>query len=376
MLATDFVVSMEQPIDNLKRATTEPIEKKPSVVFEAPDLARCGRTVSAEEIQFFVDNGFLVKRRLIDGASTEIALRKTWAYLRRHVPMADTAAPPSRRDSSTWASPEWAPMPGPDESGPYQGRQRIVYGGHTVKLHDLGNADYLMDLVPNHPRVRAVAKAILGDDLKPSERTRGVYAVFPSAAEFDPDDPGRLTRPLGPHTDQVCQQLNACAYLDDVPPRSGGFTVYPGSHRIMFRAHRFEANWSPLPDFRDAMRRVVAEIEPVEFAGGKGDVIFWHGRAVHSAGVHLGDSIRWAVFADFTLDREILSPEEHKRIGQFEWFKDAKRFAEDAPVGENMWRGWRLGRERDALQTDQEKGTLTAFRSARVTTLPDVKEEQ
>ena len=321
-----------------------PIEKKPSVVFEAPDLARLGETVSREEIRFFVDNGFLVKKHLIDQTAVEEALGRIWAYLADHVPMAEAATAPLPDDPSTWASPEWAPMPKPDVSGPYQGRQRLVYAGHTVKLHDLGSADYLLDLVPNHPRVRAVAKAILGEDLKPSERTRGVYAVFPKAGEVDTADPERLTRPLGPHTDRVCQQLNACAYLDDVPPRSGGFTVYPGSHHIMFRAHRFEANWSPLPDFRDAIRQVVAEIEPVEFSGEKGDVIFWHGRTVHSAGVHLGDSIRWAVFADFTMDREILSPDEHKQIGQFEWFKDAKYFADDVPAGEDMWRGWRLGK--------------------------------
>ena len=327
------------------------IDMKPSVVFDAPDLARDGMTVSAEEIGFFVDHGFLVKKRLIDSTAVEAALAKTWTYLRDRVPMAEGARAPSPGDAATWASPQWAPMPPADQTGPYQGRQRVVYAGHTVKLHDLGSADFLVDLVPNHPKVRALAQAILGEDLKPSERTRGVYAVFPKAGDVDADDPGRLTRPLGPHTDQVCQQLNACAYLDDVPPRNGGFTLYPGSHKILFRAHRFEANWSPLPDFRDAIRRVVAEIEPVEVAGDKGDVIFWHGRTVHSSGVHLGESIRWAVFADFTLDREVLSPEEHKRIGQFEWFKDAKRFAEDAPVGEDMWLGWRLGRQRCAPRT-------------------------
>ena len=60
---------------------------------------------------------------------------------------------------------------------------------------------------------------------------------------------------------------------------------------VMFRAHRYEANWSPLPNFRDAVRQVVAEIEPVELVGGKGDVIFWHGRTVHSSGVHLGEDM-------------------------------------------------------------------------------------
>lgn len=60
-----------------------PIEKKPSVVFAPPDLARPGETVSTEEIRFFVDNGFLVKKRLVDRASAENALRKVWASVRR-----------------------------------------------------------------------------------------------------------------------------------------------------------------------------------------------------------------------------------------------------------------------------------------------------
>ena len=335
-------IEKRERFDKRERVGRPHIEMKPSVVFEMPDLAQPGATVSDAEVRFFVDNGFLVKKRLIDEAALAAALDDIWAYLRRQVPMAEGAAPPAPDDPSSWASPAWGSMPPPDASGPRQGRQRLVAAGHTVKLHELGAAGYLLDLVPNHPGIRAVARSLLGDDLKPSERTRGVYAVFPSAGKAAPDDPERLTRALGPHTDQVCQQLNACAYLDDVPPRNGGFTLYPGSHRIMFRAHRFEANWSPLPGYRDAVRRVVAEIEPVELAGDKGDVIFWHGRTVHSAGVHLGDAIRWAVFADFTLDREVLSAEEHKRIGQFEWFKDAKRFADDSPAGEDMWRSWRL----------------------------------
>lgn len=73
-----------------------PVEKKPSVVFEAPDLANPGETVSEEEMRFFVDNGFLVKRDLIDDAAVEEALGKTWAYLRAKVPMAEGATAPSR----------------------------------------------------------------------------------------------------------------------------------------------------------------------------------------------------------------------------------------------------------------------------------------
>lgn len=306
-----------------------------SEVFQSPDLAKPGQALSAAEAGFFLEHGFLVKPGLLDAESLASAMERVWKHLHDRVPLEDGAEPPRPDDPRSWNRPRWAAMPPADESGFYQGRQRIVHAGVTVKLHDLGDADFLLALVPNHPGVRRVARELLGDDLRRSERTRGVYAVFP-----DRDAPaGRL----GPHTDRVCQQLNACVYLEEVEPRGGGFTVYPGSHRIMFRAHRSEANWSPLPNFRDALRRVVREIRPVEFAGEAGTVVFWHGRTVHSAGLHSGDRIRWAVFADFTLNREVLSPDEHRALGQYEWFKDAKLFRDDPPAGENMWRAWKIG---------------------------------
>jgi len=55
----------------------------------------------------------------------------------------------------------------------------------------------------------------------------------------------------------VCQQLNACAYLSDVEPRSEGFTVYPGSHSRLFQQHRYEANWSPLPSYSSVLREQI-----------------------------------------------------------------------------------------------------------------------
>ena len=316
----------------------------PSVVFEPPDgLAVPGQALSEAEAAFFAANGFLVKAGLLADDAVDHALERIWWHVDDRVPMARDAADWRlvRADRASWANPRWASTPPVPKAGPHAGRQRIVHSGATLKLHYLGGADFLLDLVPNNPGVRRVARALLGD-LKASERTRGVYALFPTKGRqggASTDAP-----PLAPHTDQVCQQLNACAYLADVPPRNGGFTVYPGSHKVMFHAHKYAANWSPLPAFRDALRKVVDEIRPWELPGRKGDVIFWHGRAVHSPGVHVGDRIRWAVFADFTHDRETLTAEEHRALGQFEWFKDAKLFRQDHEAGKGgMWRGWRLG---------------------------------
>ena len=317
-----------------------------SVVYEMPELAAPGELVSAAEIEFFVDNDFLVKKGMLNPSMLAAALDQVWAHLLENVPLLEGSGwELSREDKRTWMDPQWAPMPAHPVSGPYQGRQPLEHYGRIVKLHDLGEADYLLDLLPNDPSVRSVAEALLGDELRPSVRTRGVYAVFPTT---DPSEPGGKSRLrgsfLGPHIDQVCQQLNVCAYLDDVAPRNGGFTVYPGSHRLMFRAHEYESNWSPLAGFRDVMQQVVEDIEPYELVAEKGSVIFWHGRMVHSVGIHIGSDIRWALITDFTHNREVMSEDEHRDLGQYEWFKDAKLFKVDAPVSDDMWRNWKVGK--------------------------------
>lgn len=336
------------PVDEarIRRLKEQRQKQKLSAVFEMPDLKEPGQVVSKAEMEFFKDYGFLIKQGLLDPARLAPAMDEIWSHLLENVPLQEESAwPLSRDDKETWINPEWGPMLPVPTSGPYQGRQPIQYMGRNVKMHDIGDADYLLELLPGNPGVRAVAGVLLGENLRSSIRTRGVYAVFPSQ---DPTDPSGVKQLCGsslvPHTDAVCQQLNVCAYLEDVLPRNGGFTVYPSSHKIMFQAHKYEANWSPLPTFADAVSKVVAKIEPVELIGDKGTVIFWHGRTLHSSGIHIGSDIRWAVFADYTHNREVISDEEHRQLGQFEWFKDTKLFKEDWEVRSDMWRNWNLGR--------------------------------
>ena len=58
-------------------------------------------------------------------------------------------------------------------------------------------------------------------------------------------------------------------------------------------------------------------------------MIFWHGRTVHSAGVHVTDRIHRAVFGDYSCDREVMTDDEHRALGQYAWFKDTKLFKQD-----------------------------------------------
>lgn len=322
-------------------------KQKLSRVFEMPDLACPNELVCDAEIEFFMHNGFLIKPRLLSADKIEAGVRRVWTHLVKAVPLVDGARPLDPRNPDTWASPQWVKQPPHPHTGPFQGRQPIEHYGRIVKLHDLGRADYLLDLFANDADVRSIARRMLGPNLKPSTHTRGVYLVFPKQVD-NATNQFRLPRlpkgsTLGPHSDQVCQQLNACAYLEDVPARSGGFTVYPGSHKNLFGAHEFEANWSPTDNYLDTVETVVSSVEPLELIAPAGSVIFWHGRLLHSVGIHLGSSIRWALFADFTQNRESLNAREHRLAGQYEWFKDAQLFRDDHRVSKDMWRSWNIG---------------------------------
>jgi hypothetical protein len=318
-------------------------ERRKSRVFSAPDLSVPGTILSPVEVRFFQENGFLVKHALLDREAMAAAVERTWEHLLEVVPQDPSSGwRLNPRDPSTWQNPRWAPMPPHPTSGEYEGRAPVEYHGGVVKLHLLGREASLLASFANHARVLAVVRALLGGELRETRFFRGVYPIFPTRQSAD-DRVELERRPLAPHTDRVCQQVNVCAYLDDVAPRSGGFTVYPGSHLRLFSEHRYEANWSPLPSYESALAEVAATVEPLELSAALGSVIFWHGRLVHSGGIHFGRHIRWAAFADYTHDRPTLTDDEHRALGLYEWFKDVKLFREDFEASSDPWRHWAIG---------------------------------
>jgi len=149
--------------------------------------------------------------------------------------------------------------------------------------------------------------------------------VYPrTAGEGHITDPTAATDPkVGVHTDDqtdgdgALMALNVGIYLDHVPPRNGGFTVWPGSHWITAEHCELESpdlNADPgtrarAPELRvrpespyDTMSALYAEMEPFEIAGNAGSVILWHRGLVHSSGVHLQPGrLRLAAFSRFHL---------------------------------------------------------------------------
>jgi hypothetical protein len=138
--------------------------------------------------------------------------------------------------------------------------------------------------------------------------TRGLYCTLPGSP-----DPGPEYR--GSHSDGACYGrflLQVAAYIDDLPPASGGFTVWPGSHaRIWpeqweaFRAGERHTD-KHLPVRRaggyndPVIGRIKADTDPVDTYGPAGTAVLWHTKILHMAGQNTSaDVIRQATIYGF-----------------------------------------------------------------------------
>ena len=122
--------------------------------------------------------------------------------------------------------------------------------------------------------------------------TRGLYCTLPGSP-----DPGPEFR--GSHSDGACYgrwRVQMAAYIDDLPPRSGGFTVWPGSHtRIWQEQWQAFFDGEKHTDKHLEVRRaggytdpeinaIRADTQPVDCHGPAGTVVLWHTKILHMAG--------------------------------------------------------------------------------------------
>jgi|EP01043_Picozoa_sp_COSAG02_P003522 hypothetical protein len=186
------------------------------------------RTLEPDDIAFFKEHGFLIKKRLLDPVKVAEAMSRVWDVLEGRTLAAVPGISVARHQHSV--------SPGISRSHPasWVGASVNHDGHHSGGLRSLGHLDWMRELVPYDTNVRAIATAMLGP-LRENRRVRGVYPIFPSSSEHlkhgakpgaDPDDhigqPGISADLLGPHNDgQVCQvstkssQPHAC--LEFIP---------------------------------------------------------------------------------------------------------------------------------------------------------------
>lgn len=102
--------------------------------------------------------------------------------------------------------------------------------------------------------------------------------------------------------------IGATAYLDDVAPRAGGFTVWPGTHR---RVPEYVADRDDLDDCsNDDVPDLLVGVDPFEVTGPAGTVVLWHPLLVHTGGMHLGRRPRIASFTRFERPDEAATARE------------------------------------------------------------------
>ncbi len=147
------------------------------------------------------------------------------------------------------------------------------------------------------------ASEIVGDKLNPTTPLTQISARYPTGKH-----PGSQNRPspiegVYHHIDAIDNEsgnlqpfsVGVGTYINEVAPRSGGFCVWPGSH--WHAAERVsEHGMVALQDVDPIINSTNA---PFEVTGQAGTIFLYHHLLVHGGGVHLGRQPRLATFTRF-----------------------------------------------------------------------------
>lgn len=272
-----------------------------------------GGLLTPEELCFFKQYGYLIKRRAVTRERCEAALDRMWE-----------SAPASvrRDDPSTWKP--IAKVDHTDDSTRFVDETRWQFRA-------AGTEQTLIDVAFNETLV-AWAEQMLGAgtlrspkvggrpmgswgpawpggpvDPQLTEGVRGIYATLPT-------DKTGLEDHL--HTDGHPFHLGIVVLLDDSPPDGGSFKVWPGSHRRFYPLFPMQYDQARIPfyehmpthrglihppEYLEEVQQVEADTPPVDCHGEAGDVVFWHHRMGHMAGHNTAakPGIRMALLYDF-----------------------------------------------------------------------------
>ncbi|MFB6135608.1 MAG: phytanoyl-CoA dioxygenase family protein [Halobacteriaceae archaeon] len=149
------------------------------------------------------------------------------------------------------------------------------------------------------------ATELVGDSLaEPGDRTQ-LALRFPNGEVSDgdrPSDHGGHVDGYGPgfNSDGEVRSFTVASavYLEDVLPRGGGFTVWPGSHwraAEYFSTHALEtlghAHGSHVPADLD---------DHFEISGDAGTLVLWHNKLTHTGGVNRSPNVRMSAITRFS----------------------------------------------------------------------------
>ena len=324
---------------NTGRPTTQPIGDdvvlRETVIHS--DALTGGRSadLSEEDINYFKTQGFLVKRGLVDEPlAFDKVIDHIWKNVPRDIMQRDNPGSWTDKTHEKWTEQDHARV------------GLLAYGNWKMRSKGedgIGTESFLVDRIANHPDLRGVVEALIGSPVQPVRRVRGIYCVFPK--------PPTAEARYGPHADYMAAHLSAMVVADSIPPRAGGFTVWPGSHL------RLHMHWDTVlggrisnensEGYRQERDAILSKVVPVELTGEAGDVIFWHPRLLHSAGINHSAEwdeplVRVIVPCDYQQDHHTYFDDDEFGPGpDYQWWVDTRNFREDvAPSKVNLWSHW------------------------------------
>lgn len=163
-----------------------------------------------------------------------------------------------------------------------------------------------------------------------AQGARGLYCTLPDSPP--PTDDYRSA-----HSEAMYDtywRLQVAAYIDDLPPKSGGLTLWPGSHRRIWDYWNKVHDDNPPPDVPEGTQKwdgynapplaeIKSDTEPVETYGPAGSVVLWHANLLHTAGQNTrNDVIRQAAIYAFAKTPESVPAAVVKRDPEGDLWRD------------------------------------------------------
>ena len=252
--------------------------------------------LSNEEIEFFKEEGYLIKRKVMNEDLMVQARNRLWEK-----------APPEldSNNPDTWIG----PIKEYHERDDCKGDDGKLFRWYYRSIGDEG---WIVRMLATDPSILYMVEQILGKgNIQTPDRIRGIYCTLPEG--------NTPPRPVICHTDAHAFHLGVVGYIDDVPPNGGGFMIWPKSHRTLYYDYCTQHGNEETNQYAEHLKEI-SEQPYVDCYGEAGDIIFWHHRLAHAAGSNRSRVIRKAVLYDF------------RRV-------DLEEKTGEPPCG-NMWRDW------------------------------------
>tara|TARA_B100001964_G_scaffold238821_1_gene305015 strand:+ start:32 stop:877 length:846 start_codon:yes stop_codon:yes gene_type:complete len=232
--------------------------------------------LTQDDIKQFANNGFLVKRNFFSKDLVDKALN---CFL------------------ESWPRSKSFDKNGRNWYGPFNPKEEcsgngLIRSGYRWLDRRKSKEDWIVKGFLLNPNLKLSAEQLMGvNNLLTPTVIRGIYATLPSQ--------GQSEFPLHPHVDTHPFSLGVVTYLMDISsPGAGAFTVWPESHLKMNYSFINKVGEQKTFDHNIILRETLDQINPLEILAQKGDLIFWHHRLIHAAGINHSITPRVALFAD------------------------------------------------------------------------------